>query len=187
MSQPVLQVLIASTRPGRVGPSIATWYADFARTHGGFEVELVDLAELNLPLLDEPNHPRLRQYTHDHTKRWSEMVDRADAFAFVHPEYNYGYPASLKNAIDYLHREWVRKPVTFVSYGGISAGLRAVQQLKQVVTTLGMVPTIAAVPIPFFAQFIDDGVFAPNEMMVQGATASLDELMALHGALSTLR
>lgn len=187
MSKPVLQVLIASTRPGRIGPTVAEWFAQVAREHDGFEVELVDLAELDLPMMDEPNHPRLRQYTHDHTKRWSEIVDRADAFVFVMPEYNYGYTAPLKNAIDYLHEEWRRKPASFVSYGGISAGLRAVQQVKQVVTTLAMVPAQAAVPIPFVAQFIEDGVFTPNEVMHGGAKATLDELVELHGALSTIR
>lgn len=187
MSKPVLLVVIASTRPGRVGPSVATWFIELARRHGGFEVEVVDLAELDLPMMDEPNHPRLRQYTHDHTKRWSAIVDRADAFVFVMPEYNYGFTAPLKNAIDYLHQEWRSKPISFVSYGGISAGLRAVQQLKQVVTALSMMPAVAAVPVPFVAQHVEDGVFTPTEIMETGAKATLDELVELHGALSKLR
>jgi len=187
VSQPVLQILIASTRPGRVGPSVAEWFARVAREDGAFEVEVVDLAELDLPMMDEPNHPRLRRYTHEHTKRWSAIVDRADAFAFVHPEYNYGINAPLKNAIDYLHTEWEYKPVTLVSYGGISAGLRAAQMIKQVVTTLGMVPTKTGVPVPFVAQFLQDGVFTPNETIQAGAKATLDELALLNGALATLR
>jgi len=84
--------------------------------------------------------PRLRQYTKRHTIEWSAIIDASDAFVFVTPEYNYGYPASLKNAIDYLHQEWLRKPVGFVSYGGVAAGTRSVQQLKQVVTCLSMMP-----------------------------------------------
>lgn len=187
MSKPVLQVVIASTRPGRVGPTVAEWFAGFAREHSGFEVEVTDLAALDLPFMDEPNHPRLRQYTHDHTKAWSAVVDRSDAFVFVMPEYNYSFTAPLKNAMDYLHEEWKHKPVSYVSYGGISAGLRAVQAFKQVTSTLSMTSTQAAVPIPFVAQFIDDGVFTANEIMESGAKATLEELLALHGALSTLR
>jgi hypothetical protein len=115
---PTLQIIIASTRPGRVGLPVARWFESRARTHGGLDVEVVDLAEIDLPFVDEPNHPRLRQYTQQHTKDWSAKVDAADAFVFVMPEYNYGFNAPLKNAIDYLHQEWLYKPVGLVSYGG---------------------------------------------------------------------
>jgi len=77
-------------------------------------------------LLDDPHLPRLRQYTRQHTSDWSALVDAVDAVVFVTPEYNFGYPATIKNAIDYLHSEWNYKPVGFVSYGGIAAGTRAV-------------------------------------------------------------
>ena len=104
------------------------------------------------------------------------------------PEYNYGYTAALKNAIDYLHHEWRHKPVGFVSYGGVAAGTRAVQQLKQVVTALGMMPTQAAVNIPFVQQFLtDEGEISGNEVMVDAAAMMLDELLALNGALAPLR
>jgi NAD(P)H-dependent FMN reductase len=185
---PRLTIIIGSTRPGRAGLPIARWFADRARSHGGFDVNMVDLAELNLPLLDEPNHPRLRRYIHRHTKDWSAIVDASDAFAIVTPEYNNGYPAALKNAIDYLHEEWCDKPVGFVSYGGVSAGTRAVQQLKQVVTTLKMHPVVEAVSIPFHVQFIgDDGRVQANEIMEQAADAMLDELARVEGALRPLR
>jgi NAD(P)H-dependent FMN reductase len=185
---PRLTIIVGSTRPGRAGLPIARWFADRARSHGGFDVNMVDLAELNLPLLDEPNHPRLRRYIHRHTKDWSAIVDASDAFAIVTPEYNNGYPAALKNAIDYLHEEWCDKPVGFVSYGGVSAGTRAVQQLKQVVTTLKMHPVVEAVSIPFHVQFIgDDGRVQANEMMEQAVDAMLDELVRVEGALRPLR
>lgn len=185
---PTLAVIIGSTRPGRAGLPIAQWFADLARRHRGFEVNVIDLAELNLPLLDEPNHPRLRQYVHQHTKDWSALIERADAVVFVTPEYNYGYPAALKNAIDYLHQEWQYKPVGFVSYGGVAAGTRAVQQLKQVVTTLKMMPVVESVNIPFHTQFIDeDGRVQANDVMVQAADAMLDELARTEAALRPLR
>ena len=103
---------------------------------------------------------------------------------FVTPEYNYGYPAPLKNAIDYLHFEWQHKPVAFVSYGGVAAGTRAVQQLKQVVTTLKMFPLFEAVSIPFHTQFIDEeGVLQANDVMEGAATAMLDELVLVEESL----
>ena len=102
---PRLLIVIASTRPGRIGLPVAEWFYERAVEHGGFELELVDLAVLELPLLDEPHHPRLQKYTKDHTLAWSRTVEAADAFVLVTAEYNYGYPAALKNAIDYLHQE----------------------------------------------------------------------------------
>jgi NAD(P)H-dependent FMN reductase len=185
---PRLHIIVASTRPGRVGLPVAEWFRDRAVKHGGFEVELVDLAEWNLPFMDEPHHPRLRRYTHQHTKNWSASVERADAFAFVMPEYNYGFTAPLKNAIDYLHGEWYHKPVGLVSYGGVAAGARAAQMIKQVVTTLKMVPLVEAVTIPFVAQFLDDdGKIRANEVMDAASTAMLDELVRWTGALAALR
>jgi NAD(P)H-dependent FMN reductase len=185
---PNLTIIVGSTRPGRAGAPIAQWFASRAKDHGGFDVNVVDLAEVGLPLLDEPNHPRLRQYTRQHTKDWSAIVDAADAFVFVTPEYNYGYPASIKNAIDYLHQEWNHKPVGFVSYGGVAAGTRAVQQLKQVVTTLRMLPVFDSVNIPFHTRFLDsDGVFHANEVLDQAADAMLNELVRTEAALRPLR
>ena len=185
---PTLTVIIGSTRPGRAGLPIAEWFVERAGKHGGFRVEVADLAEIDLPLLDEPNHPRLRKYTKQHTKDWSARIERADAVVFVTPEYNYGYPAAVKNAIDYLHEEWRDKPVGFVSYGGVAAGTRAVQQLKQVLTTLRMVPVVESVNIPFHAQFIDDeGRVNANETMEQAADAMLGELARIESALRPLR
>ena len=184
---PNLTIVVGSTRPGRAGAPIAQWFAARAKDHGGFDVTVVDLAELDLPLLDEPNHPRLRTYTKQHTKDWSALVDAADAFVIVTPEYNYGYPAAVKNAIDYLHREWNHKPVGFVSYGGVAAGTRAVQQLKQVLTTLRMLPVFDSVNIPFHTQFIQDGQFHANDALEEAATDMLNELLRLDGALRTLR
>jgi NAD(P)H-dependent FMN reductase len=185
---PRLSIIIGSTRPGRAGLPIADWFIERARRHGGFELDVVDLAELNLPMLDEPNHPRLRQYTHQHTKDWSARVAGSDAFVFVTPEYNHGYSAALKNAIDYLHHEWHYKPVGFVSYGGVAAGTRAMQQLKQVVTALRMLPLTDAVNIPFHTQFIDDdGAVQANETMEQAADTMLDEMLRVEAALRPLR
>ena len=188
MAKPVLQVIIGSTRPGRVGSAVADWIIDRARARGDFEVEVADLAVLNLPIFDEPNHPRLRRYVNQHTKDWSATISRADAFIFVIPEYNYGFNAATKNAIDYLNHEWHYKPAGFASYGGVGAGTRAVQMLKQVLTTLKMTPLFEAVNIPFVQQFLDENKrLQPNEIMTEAATAMLDELARVEAALRPLR
>ncbi len=186
--KPKLLIVIASTRPGRVGLPVGSWFEGYAQAHGAFDVEVADLLEVNLPLMDEPNHPRLAQYTHKHTRDWGATVKAADAFAFVMPEYNYSLTAPLKNAIDYLHNEWQYRPVGFVSYGGISGGMRAVQMVKQVVTTLKMTPLPEAVTIQFVAKLInDDSEFVPSETIEHAATAMLDELLRVGAALSVLR
>jgi NAD(P)H-dependent FMN reductase len=185
---PKLHVIIASTRPGRVGPAIAAWFHGFAVRQAGFEVELIDLAEVNLPLLDEPAHPRLRQYEHPHTRKWSATVDAADAFVFVTPEYNYSTPPALLNALDYLYREWNYKPVGFVSYGGLSGGIRSVQMTKQIVTALKMMPMVEAVSIPFFPQHMEEsGTFAATEVHEKSAAEMLTELLRWAEALKPLR
>lgn len=186
--RPRLMIIIASTRPGRVGLPVSEWFREQAAAHGGFEVSVADLARIDLPLMDEPNHPRLREYTRQHTKDWSERVDDADAFVFVMPEYNHGYSAPLKNAIDYLVQEWQYKPVGLVSYGGVSGGTRAVQLLKPVLTGLKMTPLPEAVPIPYVQRLLDEeGRLQATEQMDEYAQGMLDELARWAEALSPLR
>lgn len=186
-AMPRLLIVIASTRPGRAGLPIGTWFADHARNHGTFDVEVADLAEIALPFMDEPNHPRLRQYTKEHTKQWSATVDAADTLVFVTPEYNDGFTAPLKNAIDFLHQEWADKAVGFVSYGGVAAGTRSVQILKQVVTVPRMVPVQGSVNIPFFFPHVTAEGFRPPDGPADAADAMLDELARVETALSVLR
>ena len=172
-----LKIITASTRPGRKGLALANWIFDLAKKHTEFTVELLDLAEINLPFLDEPNHPSMQKYTKDHTKKWSATIAAADAFIFVTPEYNFGYPASLKNALDFLYNEWTYKPVAFVSYGGIAGGTRSMQALKQVVTAMKMVPIVEAVNIPFFTKYIDEqNKFNADEIIQKSAEGMLKEL-----------
>jgi NAD(P)H-dependent FMN reductase len=151
-----LKIIIASTRPGRKGPIVASWVYETAKKHSGVSVELLDLAEINLPFLDEPHHPRFKKYEKQHTKDWSAKIDSADAFIVVTSEYNHGYPAPIKNALDFLFHEWAYKPLAFVSYGGISGGTRAVQLLKPVIAGFNMMPIQEAVYLPFFTKHIDD-------------------------------
>jgi NAD(P)H-dependent FMN reductase len=157
-------------------------------THGGFDVELIDLAEINLPMFDEPKHPRFGEYVHQHTRDWSALIARGDAYILVMPEYNYGFNAALKNALDYLNKEWAGKVVGFASYGGVAAGTRAVQMLKPVLGALRLVAVNDAVHIPFVAQFLDaERKLQPNDIMEKSATVMLDELLAWSTALEPIR
>ena len=182
-----LHVIFASTREGRQGLPIAEWVVEQARAHGKFEPRLVDLREMNLPLFDEPKHPRFRQYEHAHTKAWSALVDAADAFVFVTPEYNYNMPPALVNAIDYLFQEWAYKPASVVSYGGVSGGTRSAQMTRLMLTGLKVMPLPEAVSVPFFSKMIVDGKFVPGELQEKSAAAMLDELERWSRALATLR
>ena len=183
-----LKIITASTRPGRKGPALANWIFEIAKKHSEFSVELLDLAEINLPFLDEPEHPRFQKYTKEHTKKWSATIASADAFIFVTPEYNYSYPATLKNALDFVSNEWNYKPVAFVSYGGVAGGTRAVQALKQVVTALKMMPLMEAVNVPFFTKFIDEqNKFNADDIVQKSAEAMLKELLKWTEALQQIR
>lgn len=183
-----LKVIIASTRPGRKGPAIAKWILDILKNHKEFEVELLDLGAINLPFLDEPEHPRLKQYQHEHTKQWSKTIDDADAFIVVTCEYNFGYPAPLKNALDFLYSEWNYKPVALVSYGGIAAGTRSVQMLKQVFAALKMMPLAESVNIPFFTRYLDqEEKFNADEPLENSANGMIKELGHWAGAMKQMR
>jgi len=182
-----LGVVIASVRPGRVGLPVGEWFFETAKKHGKFDVALIDLAEVNLPLLDEPRHPRFKDYQHEHTKKWSATVSEMDAFVFVTPEYDYSAPASLLNALQFIYQEWNYKAASFVSYGGVSAGTRAVNALRITCTALKLVPLAEAVHIPFVGKTIVEGKFVAPEGLEASATVVLDELLKWSEALKTLR
>lgn len=132
-------VMISSTRPTRVGPKIADWFMNEVKKYPDLQFDLIDLAEINLPFLDEPESPSTGNYAHEHTKKWSKLVDSYDGFVWITAEYNHGYPAPLKNAIDSAYHEWAKKPVAFVGYGGMG-GARAIEQLVNVAAQLHMMP-----------------------------------------------
>ena len=183
-----LHVIIASTRPNRIGPSIAKWFHQAAIEHGKFEAELVDLASFRLPVFDEPKHPMMRDYQHEHTKRWSASVKQADAFVFVTPEYNFGPPPSLLNALDFLFHEWHYAAAGFVSYGGAAGAVRAVQTEKLTMTTLRMVPITEAVMVPMaWSQIDESGTFTPNDVQKAAVAPMLNELHRLATVLAPLR
>jgi len=182
-----LNIITASTRPGRIGPMIVDWFYGLSKDDGTFDVDSVDLAAFELPVYDEPRHPRLCQYEHEHTRRWSASVMAADAYVFVTPEYNFGPTPALINALNYVYMEWNYKPAAFVSYGGVSGGMRGVQMTKQTLTTLKMVPIMETVTIPMVAEHLKDGKFVPSNVHTQSASTLLKELHRWAEALKTMR
>ncbi|OLZ47073.1 NADPH-dependent FMN reductase [Streptomyces amritsarensis] len=161
-----LHVVSAATRPTSSGRPLAQWVVGQARAHGGFEVTPVDLAEIALPFLDEPEYASTGNYAHQHTRDWSALVDSADAFLFVLPMYNGGFTAPFKNAIDFLYNEWKGKPVGIVSYSaGPTGGAPAAEMLLPVLTRLGMLPAAHSVAIPGIPKLIGaEGFEAPEAL-----------------------
>ncbi|MFJ3404088.1 GNAT family N-acetyltransferase [Promicromonospora sp. NPDC090134] len=182
-------VIVPSTRPGRRGPVVSDWFtSSVAGRASELQVRctVADLAEIGLPFLDEPEEPSTGRYVHEHTRRWSELVEGSDAFVVCTPEYNHAMPAALKNAFDALSAEWAHKPVAFVSYGNTSAGTRAAQMAKSVAVTLGMVPVSATVNLRIADSFAGEGLVA-DPRRDASAVRILDELHELAGLLDALR
>ncbi|GIJ44324.1 FMN reductase [Virgisporangium aliadipatigenens] len=182
-------VITCSTRPGALGPTVAGWLAETLRPRAallGVDLVPVSLSDLDLPFLDEEEHPSGGVYHREHTRRWSALVDAADGFIAVTPEYNHGMPATLKNALDFLGREWAWKPIGFVSYGNTSAGTRAVQHAKQVVTTLRLVPLGATLAIRL-RDAVHEGRLRPDPARDASAAGVLEELVRLAHALRPMR
>lgn len=173
-----LKIITSTVRPGRKGPVVAAWVAEKAKQNGNFEVEVLELGEINLPMMNEANHPILKKHEHAHTKNWSAKIEAADAFIFVTAEYDYNYPAPLRNAIEYLLHEWAYKAAGIVSYGGVSAGTRAANSLKADLATMGVVPLSQGVNFPMFAQFFNDqNEFVPPAVSHTAAEKMLNEII----------
>ena len=180
-------VILGSTRPGRNGEAVAKWVYDIARRRTDATFELIDLMDFTLPLLDEPLPPSLGQYHHPHTKAWAAKITEFDAFVFVTPEYNHGIPGALKNAIDFLFREWNHKAAGFVAYGVSANGSRAAEQLRLVLAEVHVATVRAQVLLSLFSDFENFSVFKPAASREAAVTAMLDEVLAWGGALQTLR
>ena len=184
-----LKIILGSTRPGSIAPAIGDWVAGQARRLADFdEVVILDLAEINLPFLDEPHHPKLGRYTKPHTLAWANDIDTADALVIITPEYNGGYPAPLKNALDFLHAEWSNKALGMVSYGGgLSGGARAADMLLPVTSQLGLACARHTVAIPRANRQVVDGEFVPTPADSGRITAMLAELARLDAHLAPRR
>lgn|SRR5487761_823478 len=179
-------VIIGSTRPGRNGEAVAKWAYGIAQRRTDAEFELVDIKDYKLPHLDEPVPPSLRQYSHAHTKAWSEKISFFDAYVFVTPEYNHSTSGALKNAIDFLYHEWNNKAAGFVSYGS-AGGTRAVENLRLVMAELQVATVRAQVALSLFTDFENFSVFKPAPHHEAEVSLMLDQLIGWGGALKSLR
>src|SRR5437762_5182685 len=181
-----IAVIIGSTRPGRVGESVAGWVYELAQKRTDAEFELVDIKDFNLPLLDEPVPPSLGQYSKEHTKKWAAKIDSFDGYVFVTPEYNHGICGALKNAIDFLFREWNNKAAGFVGYGS-AGGVRAVEHLRLVMAEVQIATVRNQVALSLFTDFENFTTFKPDPRHHKSVTAMLDQVLAWGGALQPLR
>jgi NAD(P)H-dependent FMN reductase len=181
-----IAVIIGSTRPGRNGEAVAKWVYEIAQKRTDAEFELVDIKDFNLPLLDEPVPPIMSQYSKPHTKAWAAKIGSFDGYVFVTPEYNHGIPGALKNAVDFLFREWNDKAAGFVSYGGAS-GARGVEQLRLVLAEVQMATVRNQVLLSMFNDFENFSIFKPPSNQEKSVNAMLDQVIDWSGALKTLR
>lgn len=179
-------IIVGSTRPGRKAEAVAKWVYEILKSRKDAEFEIVDVAEYNLPLLDEPVPPLMGQYSKGHSKKWAARIDSFDAFIFVTPEYNHGTSAALKNAIDFLYREWNNKAAGFVGYGSAS-GVRAVENLRLVMGEIKVADVRAQVMLSIFTDFENFTTFKPHPQHEKAVHTMADEVIAWGGALKPLR
>jgi NAD(P)H-dependent FMN reductase len=179
-------IILGSTRPGRKSKAVGEWVFGIASRRQDAGFELVDIGDFNLPLLDEPVPPSMGQYSRPHTKAWAEKIASFDAFVFVTPEYNHSIPGALKNAIDFLFREWNHKAAGFVSYGS-AGGARSVEHLRLVMAELHVATVRSQAMLSLFTDFENFTVFKPDSRKEAAVNTMLDEVIAWGGALKTLR
>jgi NAD(P)H-dependent FMN reductase len=179
-------IITGSTRPGRNNEAVARWVFEAAKRRKDAQFELVDIADYNLPLLDEPVPPSMGQYRHEHTKAWAAKIASFDAYVFVTPEYNHGISGALKNAIDYLYAEWNNKAAGFVSYGS-AGGARAVEHLRLVMGELMVADVRAQVMFSLFTDFENFSQFKPDPRHEGSLNTMLDQVIAWGRALKTVR
>jgi NAD(P)H-dependent FMN reductase len=179
-------IIVGSTRPGRKAEAVARWVHGIAKKRSDAEFEIVDIEDFNLPMLDEPVPPSLNQYSKPHTKAWAAKIDSFDAYVFVTPEYNRSTSGALKNAIDFLYKEWNNKAAGFVGYGG-SGGIRAVEHLRLIAGELQIADVRAQVALSLYTDFENFTVFKPAAMHETSLNTMLDQLVAWGGALRAIR
>ena len=179
-------IILGSTRPGRNTEQVARWVHEQAMKRRDAEYELVDIADYDLPLLDEPVPPSMGQYSKPHTKRWAQKIDSFDGFVFVTPEYNHGIPAALKNAIDFLYKEWNNKAAGFVSFGS-AGGVRSVEHLRGVMAEMQIADVRQQVFLSLFTDFENMSTFKPQSMQADTLNTLFDQVVMWSRALQSVR
>ncbi|MDI9894729.1 NAD(P)H-dependent oxidoreductase [Rhodococcus sp. IEGM 1381] len=181
-----LAIIAGSTRPGRHARTVADWVAGLSRNRPAATYEVIDLAQVNLPFIDEVLPPMAGQYSQPHTVAWASTIQAYDGFLFVTPEYNHAPPAVLKNALDLLFAEWNDKAATFVSYG-FDGGIRAVEQLRQICGELKLADVRASLALRFGTDFEGYATFNPAAEREADLARALDDLEQWAQALRPIR
>src|SRR3989338_10850147 len=188
MSKLKIQIILGSTREGRHGKKVADWIADLAKKRTDFELEFIDLKDWSINFINDKNPPGMGVYTDSLVQKWAKKIDEADGYIIVTQEYNHGYPAVLKNALDVIYKEWNNKAIAFVSYGGFVGGSRSVEQLRQVAIELQMAPIREAIFIPFIWQaFNEDGNLKNEEDYNKRVESMFNQLVWWKNALKKAR
>ncbi|MGX5682745.1 NADPH-dependent FMN reductase [Schumannella luteola] len=187
MSQLRIGIILGSTRPGRRGEQVAKWVLEQASARDDAAYELVDLADFDLPHLDEAIPPSAGQYAGEHTRRWAATIDSFDGFVFVTPEYNHSTSGVLKNALDYLYGEWNNKAAGFVSYGAAASGARAVEHLRLIVGELQIADVRQQVGISLYSDFEGFTTLKPIPHHEAPLSTMLDQLTSWSTALRSVR
>lgn len=183
-----IKILTGSSRPGRFNIQPAQWIYDIAKQHEDIDVELIDVADLNLPFLDEPVPPSVNKYSKEHTKQWSKRISEADGFIFVTPEYNHSVSAVLKNAVDYLYHEWSFKPISFISYGASAGGARAVEHWRGIAGETKMYDLREQILLPSYYENLDEqGKYKFTERQETSAAGILKDLTFWAGVMKEAR
>ncbi|NMM85678.1 NADPH-dependent FMN reductase [Rhodococcus sp. SRB_17] len=181
-----IAIILGSTRPGRIGAPVAQWVLDHAKERTDADYELVDIADYNLPHLDETLPPSMGQYSQPHTKRWAAKIASFDGFIFVTAEYNHSIPGALKNAIDFVYAEWNNKAAGFVSYGS-AGGTRAVEHLRLVMAEVQVADVRAQVALSLYTDFVNFSEFTPAAHHAASLGVLFDQVVAWSNALAPLR
>jgi NAD(P)H-dependent FMN reductase len=178
-------IILGSTRPGRRGADVADWVLGIAKQRSDAQFEIIDLADHPLPHLDEAMPPSMGRYENDHTKAWAAKIAGYDGFVFVTPEYNHSTSGVLKNAIDFIYKEWNNKAAGFVSYG-TAGGVRAVETLRLVAAELQMATVRAQVIMSLPTDWENFRVFNPAAHQALNVDTMLNQLVAWTKALEPL-
>lgn len=179
-------IVTGSTRPGRVNLQVAEWVKQIADKRSDVSFEIVDIADYQLPLYDEAVPAAYGQYAHEHTKKWAAKIGSLDGFIFVTPEYNHSFSPALKNAIDFIYGEWNNKAAGFVSYGS-GGGIRAVEQLRQIMSEIQIADVRAQVFMSLFSDFENFSVFKPDPRHEASLETVLDQVISWSKALKPVR
>ncbi len=181
-----IAIIVGSTRPGRNAADVAQWVMEQSQKRTDAKFDILDIADFNLPLLDEAVPASFGQYSKPHSKAWAEAVAKYDGYVFVTPEYNHSTSGALKNAIDFIYQEWNNKAAGFVSYGSMG-GVRAVEHLRGIAAELQLADVCAQVSFSLITDFVNFSEFKPDPRHEQNITSLFDQLIAWSEALKALR